>query len=67
MTRACTSQLCPERAGLSWEGRGGGHRGGEGAERRIEPEPVEEERSGEAGDGRGRPTADALNLTDGEG
>lgn len=64
MTRACTSQLCPERAGLSWEGRG--EEGGAG-ERRIEPEPVEEERSGEAGDGRGRPTADALNLTDGEG
>lgn len=28
---------------------------------------AEEERSGEAGDGRGRPTADARNLTDGEG
>lgn len=69
MTRACTSQLCPERAGLSWEGRGEEEEwgGGGGVERRIEPEPVEEERSGEAGDGRGRPTADALNLTDGEG
>lgn len=30
-------------------------------------ELAEEERSGEAGDGRGQPTADALNLTDGEG
>lgn len=46
---------------------GGAGRGGGAGERRIEPEPVEEERSGEAGDGRGRPTADALNLTDGEG
>lgn len=46
---------------------GGSVLGGEGAERRREPEPVGEERSGEAGEGRGRPTADALNLTDGEG
>lgn len=53
--RTCTSQLCPERAGLSWEGSVG------------EQELAEEERSGEAGDGRGQPTADALNRTDGEG
>lgn len=34
---------------------------------RGEQELAEEERSGEAGDARGQPTADALNLTDGEG
>lgn len=55
---------------VSREGRvcpgeeGGGGGGGCGGESRSRPR---RKRSMEAGDGRGQLTADALNLTDGEG
>lgn len=49
----CTSQLCPERAGLLWPVWEGSGRGG--VERRIEQELAEAERSGAAGDRRSGP------------
>lgn len=61
--RTCTSQLCPERGGSVLGKREGGLDVGE----RESRSRLRRKRSGEAGDGRGQLTADALNLTDGEG